>query len=117
MTQLRKVLAAGAICLLGFNTGCENERTPAAPSTPKPGPPPVVKAPPVLTRPYEEGYAAGFVAGKADGKPRADLPEEDQVDIRATEAAGSHPDRNLKWQRGWASGYMDGFRKSSEGRK
>ena len=27
-----------------------------------------------------------------------------------TSAAGTSPDRNPKWQRGWASGYLDAYR-------
>ena len=108
------------LCLVGVGAlnlaGCD-QRTASAPVTPKPGPPPVVKVPPVLTRPYEEGYAAGFVVGKTAGKPRANLPLEEAIDLRSVEAAGAHEDRGLKWPRGWAAGYMDGFRQVSEGRK
>lgn len=108
------------VCVAGIagwlSNGCE-QRNPSAPATPKPGPPPVVKVAPVLTRPYEDGYAAGLEAGKADGKPRAKLPPEEEIDIRSVEAAGAHEDRGLKWQRGWSAGYMDGFRQVSEGKK
>lgn len=76
-------------------------------------PPPVVKVPPVETRPFEEGYAAGFAAGKATGRPRAKLPETEEVEVLASQEAGSDPQRASKWQRGWVSGYLDGFRQSS----
>src|SRR5581483_3655839 len=41
--------------------------------------PPVVRQAPVFTRPFEDGYAAGYGKGKAAGKFKAKLPEEDEV--------------------------------------
>jgi len=98
------LLLAGA--LLG---ACDDRKTVAH----RGEPPPVVKVPPVETRPFEEGYAAGFVAGKTAGRPRAKLPEIEDVEVLASQEAGSDPQRASKWQRGWVSGYLDGFRQSS----
>lgn len=78
---------------------------------------PVVKVPPVETRPFEDGYAIGFVSGKAAGRPRAVLPTTEEIEVQALQEAAADPQRAAKWQRGWASGYLDGFRQSSEGVK
>jgi hypothetical protein len=65
----------------------------------------------VQTVPFDDGYKAGFDAGAADAVPKAPLPSSDAVDIKATAAAATDPDRNEKWQHGYAEGYLDGFRK------
>jgi hypothetical protein len=72
--------------------------------------PPVVHQVPVFTRPYEEGYSAGFIAGKASAKPRTRMPSEEEARKCSVDAAAGDPARNEKWQHGWAEGYMDGFR-------
>jgi hypothetical protein len=73
-------------------------------------PPPVVHVAPVFTRPYEDGYKAGFDKGQADARPRAKLPSEEDVAVKATEAAAADEAHAEKWQHGWAEGYMAGFR-------
>ena len=65
----------------------------------------------VQTVPFDEGYKAGFTAGTEDAKPKAPLPTQNAADIKASAAAGAEPDRNEKWQHGYAEGYQDGFRK------
>lgn len=72
---------------------------------------PTVPVAAVQTVPFDEGYKAGYDAGAADAQPKAALPTNEVVEIKATAAAGAEPDRNEKWQRGYAEGYMDGFRK------
>ena len=67
----------------------------------------------VQTVPFDEGYKAGFAAGSVDARPKAPLPVGETVEVKAAAAAGTDPDRNEKWQHGYAEGYMDGFRKVS----
>jgi hypothetical protein len=74
---------------------------------------PVVPVAAVQTVPFDEGYEAGFAAGSADAHPKAPLPAPEAVDAKSAAAAGAHPNRNVKWQHGYAEGYMDGCRKVS----
>ncbi len=73
-------------------------------------PPPIVHVAPVFTRPFEDGYAAGFEKGQADARPRAKLPKEEDVQAKAADATAVDPSHTEKWQHGWAEGYMAGFR-------
>ena len=79
--------------------------------------PPIVHVKPVEVIPYEEGYKVGFPFGEAAGKPKVDLPPEAQVARMAGEEAAKDSDRDAKWERGFAEGYLDGFRKNSLGQK
>src|SRR5882672_9188771 len=74
---------------------------------------PAVPVAAVQTVPFDEGYMAGFAAGSGDAQPKAPLPTREAVDVKSAAAAGADPDRNEKWQHGYAEGYMDGFRKVS----
>ena len=73
--------------------------------------------PPVETKPFEVGYDAGVTAGEAAAKVRdpqhpkvhPKLPSEDELSVFALDAAGADPTRGSKWQRGFVSGYKDGF--------
>jgi len=71
---------------------------------------PVVHAPPVLTRPFEDGYNAGFDYGKEHGTPRSPIPTDEEAAKVALEQAADHPDRTEHWQHGFAEGYADGIR-------
>lgn len=76
--------------------------------------------PPVETQPYDEGFAAGTNAGELAGKVRTartqpKSPTADELDVLALEAAGANPDRGPKWQRGFVSGYRDGFGRTAKG--
>lgn len=73
--------------------------------------PPVVAAPVVDSLSYDEGFQSGYDAGAAAAKPHAKVPSDDEVLPLAAEASAENPARdNNKWRRGWASGYLEGFR-------
>lgn len=78
---------------------------------------PIVEVAPVLTRPFDDGYKAGFEKGRAAAEPRAKVPSEDETEEKAKQAAGVDPQLNDKWKRGWADGYVAGFRDVAEGKK
>ena len=73
--------------------------------------------PPVETKPFENGYDAGVTAGEAAAKvrdpahpkERPKLPTEDELSVLALDAAGADTTRAEKWQRGFVSGFKDGF--------
>ena len=79
--------------------------------------PPHDVPPPVETKPFEEGYDVGVAAGEAVAKARdpqhpklrPKLPNEDELSVLALDAAGADPTRAQKWQRGFVSGFKDGF--------
>lgn len=76
----------------------------------QPPPPPVVHVAPVFTRPYEDGYKAGFEKGQSDARPRAKIPSEEDIALKASQAASVDEAHAEKWQHGWAEGYLAGFR-------
>jgi hypothetical protein len=98
---MKRLLSAFFLLLAAFLGGCHK-----SPS----GAPPVVHVAPVFTRPFEDGYKVGFDKGREASKVRAKLPSEDAVQAKAAEAVGDDPEHTEKWQRGWAEGYLDGFR-------
>lgn len=76
--------------------------------------------PPVETQPFEDGFAAGTKAGEAAGRVRAGhaprkLPPDSELEVLALEVAGTNLDRGPKWQRGFVSGYRDGFERVAKG--
>lgn len=82
--------------------------------------PPANVPPPVETQPYEDGFAAGTNAGEIAGKIKpargpAKLPTPEEIEVIALETAGANPDRGPKWQRGFVSGYRDGFSRTAKG--
>src|SRR5688572_4560823 len=112
---------------------------PACDRAPKPAtPPPSPKAesvlnvpsptnvpPPVQAASYDDGFRAGDLAGAAAAKTRKAekpkerpvLPDANELDVRALEAAGTDVTRAEKWQRGFVAGFKDGFTRQAEGRK
>jgi len=108
-------LVAGALAM----AGCRQSPA-AAPSTPEPEMKdghPVVHLPPVLTRPFEDGYNAGFEYGKQQATPRSTVPTEEEAGRVAHEQAADHPERAERWEHGFAEGYADGVRNVVTGRK
>jgi hypothetical protein len=112
---------------LAFLTAC-NRSSP----TPPPAPddkkvqsvadlePPKDAGPPVNSVSYEDGYEQGSKAGETAARalpPRSKTPGEDEINVLALEAAGTDTARGPRWQRGYASGYLDGFERISLGRK
>ncbi len=105
----------------------------------KPKPPPAIKKtetvsdietprnvpPAVETKPFETGYDAGEVAGEAAAKAhdpahpkaRPKLPTEDELGVLALDAAGADPGHGEKWQRGFISGFKDGFARIADKKK
>lgn len=79
--------------------------------------PPVVHVAPVPTHPFEDGYAAGFDKGKEAAKPRQKLPAESDVATIGQDQARDDYERSDRWQHGFVSGYLDGFRKVATGKK
>lgn len=82
--------------------------------------PPENAPPPVETQPYEDGFAAGTAAGEKAGRIRIGRaipksPTESDAQVSALEAAGTDADRGPKWQRGFTSGYIDGFNRVAKG--
>lgn len=103
----RRLFLCAAAALLALSAGCE-----------KPLPePPIVRVKPVEVVPYEEGYKVGFPLGEAAASPKAALPEEEKVAALASDEARQSIDRDGKWERGFAEGYLDGFRKIALGQK
>ena len=86
--------------------GCEERKAP-----------PVVHQVPVFTRPFEDGYSAGFAVGKALARPHGAMPAEDEATKRSVDAAADDPAHNQKWQHGWAQGYLDAFREVTLNRR
>jgi hypothetical protein len=78
---------------------------------------PVVTVAPVPTRPYEDGYRAGFDSGKQQAAPHAKMPDPETLQRLAREQASGQPDRTERWERGFADGYADGFRNVVTGQK
>ena len=89
-----------------------------APSAPAPERrPPVVKIAPVPTQPFEDGYRAGDDLAQLRATPRSPLPEPAEIERLAREQAAGRAERTPRWQRGFAEGYADGFRKVVTGQK
>jgi flagellar biosynthesis/type III secretory pathway protein FliH len=105
----------GVIVLAGCKPRPKVELPQAAPS--KESKKPVIFVAPVETKPYEEGYRAGYDLGRDQATPEAKLPESTEVQRMAREQASERPDRNERWERGFAEGYADGFRKVVTGQK
>lgn len=78
---------------------------------------PVVAMAPVETRPFEDGYSAGFELGKQQGVPRGKMPPQDEVERLGREQASGHAERTARWERGFVEGYLDGFRNVVTGQK
>jgi len=55
--------------------------------------------------------------GRDQATPEAKLPESTEVQRMAREQASEQPGRNERWERGFAEGYVDGFRKVVTGQK
>ena len=115
------LLAAASVLLVA----CD-EKKPVAKTAPEKAvsaadlKPPQNLPPPVETQPYEDGFAAGTTAGELAGKAKPTRPArkplaEADLEVLALEAAGSHPDRGAKWQRGFVSGYRGGFDRTARG--
>ena len=80
-------------------------------------PPPVVRQAPVETHPFEDGYNAGYALALGRAARDAKIPKPADVEPLAREQAGAAPERTERWQRGFAEGYVDGFRKVVTGQK
>jgi hypothetical protein len=98
-------------------TGCKEEPGPTAAATPeqemKDGHP-VVHAAPVETRPFEDGYNAGYDYGKTRATKRSTVPTDDQAaEVARSQAAG----QSDRWERGFAQGYTDAVRNIVTGQK
>lgn len=113
--------AALALLLPGFLVlaGCKERPHTSATPVPvaDPGPKPVVDTAPVPTKPFEEGYDAGYELGKKQARPRAKMPEPEEVELVAREQSAGHPERTERWERGFVEGYTDGFRIVVTGKK
>ena len=116
MKRIHLILAA-TLALL--NAGCK-ETPPEAPATPEPEMKdghPVVHVPPVETHPFEDGYSAGFEYGKRVATRQTPIPGDEEARRVAHEQAGDRPERNERWERGFAEGYIDGVRNVVTGQK
>lgn len=116
MKQMIAVFLLLSVLALG---GCKPRpkvELPQAPSS-KEAKKPVVFVAPVESKPYEEGYRVGYDLGREQGAPQAKIPETADVERQAREQASERPDRNERWERGFAEGYVDGFRKVVTGQK
>ena len=105
---IRRILMIGILLF----TGCDK---PAAQT--KIAPPPVVRQAPVETHPFEDGYNAGYALALGRATRDAKIPKPADVEPLAREQAGDAPERTERWQRGFAEGYQDGFRKVVTGQK
>ena len=84
--------------------------------------PPENAPPPVETQPFEDGFRDGQTAGELAGKKRVPnakrkVPEQQELEVLALEAAGANPERGAKWQRGFVSGFVAGFEFVTTGRR
>ena len=114
-----KVPAGLLIAVLAF-CGCEKPKpAPAAPAAPvtRVEPPPVVRQAPVETQPFEDGYNTGYALALTQATRDAKLPPPADLATLARAQAGEIPERTERWQRGFAEGYADGFRKVVTGQK
>ncbi|HSI15897.1 MAG TPA: hypothetical protein VK961_27865 [Chthoniobacter sp.] len=96
---------------------CKKSPIAAEPATPTPEMKkghPVVHVPPVETRPFDEGYTAGYEYGKQHATPHGKVATEEEANQAARENAAGQPDR---WERGFAEGYADGVRNVVTGQK
>ncbi len=122
----RKISATlAALAALAVLTACEKQPQPP----PEPGnkiqtvadlKPPTNVGPPVNSANYEDGYKEGMTAGEAAARslpPRTKAPSPEDRSVYALEAAGQETTRGPRWQRGYASGYKDGFERISMGLK
>lgn len=100
------------VCALAL-AGCDKPAAPVVRDEPRP----VVRMAPVETNPYEDGYAAGYDAALKRATLQSKIPELADVEPLAREEAGGAPERTERWQRGFAAGYVDGFRKVVTGQK
>src|SRR6186713_1831604 len=82
------LLFSGCFVLAGCK---EHPRgTTTAPATAPPHKPVVAMAP-VPTKPFEDGYEAGYDLGKKDARPRAKIPEPEDVGAVARQQSAGHP--------------------------
>jgi len=109
-TPVCTLLLAAAL----LSAGCKE---PPRGETTAPAQKPVVNVAPVLTKPFEAGYDAGYELGKQQATPKARIPEPEDVERLAREQSEGHADRTERWQRGFVSGYTDGFRNVVTGKK
>lgn len=112
-------LALLAAAVAGCGKAPEAARAPERVAVPevKAEPLPAVRAVPVETRPFEEGYEAGYAKGLGAGKVGAKMPPPSAAEEIARAEAGPDAERTERWQRGFAEGYLDGFRKVVTGQK
>ncbi|MDR3406019.1 MAG: hypothetical protein P4L99_26270 [Chthoniobacter sp.] len=113
--MMRVPLSAISVVTFAF-AGCGKPPL-GGPATPEPEMKkghPVVHIPPVETRPFEDGYNAGFEYGKKHAMPHGALATEEEANNAAREQAAGQPDR---WERGFAEGYADGVRNVVTGQK
>ena len=111
----RSVIPILSVIALAF-AGCGKSPgdTPAGPTPEVKNGHPVVHLPPVETRPFEDGYTAGYEYGMKHATPHGKAPtDEEAAEVARSQAAGQ-PDR---WERGFAEGYADGVRKVVTGQK
>ena len=78
---------------------------------------PVISVPPVPTRPFEDGYGAGFKLGERESVPHGKIPPEEDVARLAREQASDHPERTAPWERGFVEGYIEANRNVVTGKK
>ena len=111
----RSALSAISVIALAL-AGCGQppETTPATPTPEMKNGHPVVHLPPVETRPFEDGYTAGYEYGKKHATRQDAVPTDEEAAQAARQQAAGQPDR---WERGFAEGYADGVRKVVTGQK
>ncbi len=78
---------------------------------------PVVAVAPVQTRPYEDGYGAGFDLGQRQAAPHGRMAKEEEAARLGREQASGHTERTARWERGFVEGYLEGYRNVVTGKK
>ncbi len=116
---MRIAVCVGGVAAAILLAGCKPSAV-GGDSTPEPEMKdghPVVHLPPVQTRPFEEGYEAGFEYGKQHADPHSTIPNDEETARVAHQQVAEHPERNERWEHGFAEGYADGVRKVVTGRR
>jgi hypothetical protein len=123
--KVASLVAAGAVAALF--AACDKTPPPSPPPSPDAKLPsvndlesPKADAPIVDAASYDRGYEDGLDSGEKAARKvplRSKVPTAEEASVLALEAAGTDAKRGERWQRGFSSGYRDGFARITTGKK